>query len=452
MNEQLLNKMKQIINTYIICVFILCSSFFGKRLAAQQIVTPTEAVKLALEHNYGIKLIENTVKEAETNAEILNSGYLPTLTANGGVVFNRDNIEADFSNGESTSLDGAESSRYNASVDLNYTLFDGLGRHYNYKRLKEQHKLSELQARETIENTVEQLFSVYYNVAQLIQNIEANKESLKISKERLNRATYQFEYGQNTKLGVLNAEVDINNDTISFITTKQQLINAKRDMNFIVGNVLDQEFKINPDIKFTSILKKEELFEKTKSQNVNLLQANKNIEIGQYAININKGAYLPTVGLVGSYGWNQNDNNSASFVAVSTTIGLSGGVNLRWNLFDGGGAITRVKTAKLNLENQELQKQQLELSIERDFNNAWDDYKNKLLVYNIQEQNILTATNNFNRTEEKFKIGQVNSIEFRQAQLNLLNAELSRNQAKYQAKLAELRILRISGELLNTEF
>ncbi len=452
MNEQLLNKMKQIINTYIICVFILCSSFFGKRLAAQQIVTPTEAVKLALEHNYGIKLIENTVKEAETNAEILNSGYLPTLTANGGVVFNRDNIEADFSNGESTSLDGAESSRYNASVDLNYTLFDGLGRHYNYKRLKEQHKLSELQARETIENTVEQLFSVYYNVAQLIQNIEANKESLKISKERLNRATYQFEYGQNTKLGVLNAEVDINNDTISFITTKQQLINAKRDLNFIVGNVLDQEFKINPDIKFTSILKKEELFEKTKSQNVNLLQANKNIEIGQYAININKGAYLPTVGLVGSYGWNQNDNNSASFVAVSTTIGLSGGVNLRWNLFDGGGAITRVKTAKLNLENQELQKQQLELSIERDFNNAWDDYKNKLLVYNIQEQNILTATNNFNRTEEKFKIGQVNSIEFRQAQLNLLNAELSRNQAKYQAKLAELRILRISGELLNTEF
>lgn len=452
MNEQLLNKMKQIINTYIICVFILCSSFFGKRLAAQQIVTPTEAVKLALEHNYGIKLIENTVKEAGTNAEILNSGYLPTLTANGGVVFNRDNIEADFSNGESTSLDGAESSRYNASVDLNYTLFDGLGRHYNYKRLKEQHKLSELQARETIENTVEQLFSVYYNVAQLIQNIEANKESLKISKERLNRATYQFEYGQNTKLGVLNAEVDINNDTISFITTKQQLINAKRDLNFIVGNVLDQEFKINPDIKFTSILKKEELFEKTKSQNVNLLQANKNIEIGQYAININKGAYLPTVGLVGSYGWNQNDNNSASFVAVSTTIGLSGGVNLRWNLFDGGGAITRVKTAKLNLENQELQKQQLELSIERDFNNAWDDYKNKLLVYNIQEQNILTATNNFNRTEEKFKIGQVNSIEFRQAQLNLLNAELSRNQAKYQAKLAELRILRISGELLNTEF
>ena len=63
-----------------------------------------------------------------------------------------------------------------------------------------------------------------------------------------------------------------------------------------------------------------------------------------------------------------------------------------------------------------------------------------------------TAQNNFNRTQEKFKIGQVNSIEFRQAQLNLLNAELNRNQAKFSAKLSELQLLQISGDLLNTSF
>ncbi|MGK0430536.1 MAG: outer membrane protein TolC, partial [Psychroserpens sp.] len=47
---------------------------------------------------------------------------------------------------------------------------------------------------------------------------------------------------------------------------------------------------------------------------------------------------------------------------------------------------------------------------------------------------------------------QVTSIEFRLAQLNLLNAELSRNQAKYDAKLAELTVLQLSGELLNVDF
>ena len=158
------------------------------------------------------------------------------------------------------------------------------------------------------------------------------------------------------------------------------------------------------------------------------------------------------MGLTGSYGWNKNNNNAASFVAVSTNTGLSGGVNLSWNLFDGGATITRVKNARINLETQQLEKENLLLSIERDFNNAWDDYMNKLEIYNIQEKNILTAQNNFERTEEKFKIGQGNSIEFRQAQLNLLNAELSRNSAKFEAKLSELQILQISGELLNVKF
>ena len=105
-----------------------------------------------------------------------------------------------------------------------------------------------------------------------------------------------------------------------------------------------------------------------------------------------------------------------------------------------------------NLENLKLQKAQLRLDVERNFNNAWDDYQNRLEIYRVQEENIRTAMNNFNRTQEKFKLGQVTSIEFRQAQLNLLTTELSRNQAKYDAKLAEILVLQISGELLNVKF
>jgi outer membrane protein TolC len=374
------------------------------------------------------------------------------VTGNAGATFNLDNTEAEFSNGNTTVLNGAESSRYNATVNLNYVLFDGLGRLYNYKRLKEQYQLSELQARETIENTLLQLFSVYYSVAQLSENTDAIKETFEISKERLVRSEYQFEYGQNTKLDVLNAEVDINNDSINIVNTEQQLINAKRDLNVILGNKLTQEFTVDTNISFLFQLDKEDLWNKTQANNVSLLQANKNIDISTLDVKSNRSQYLPTVGLTGSYGWNRNNNNAASFVAVSTNTGLSGGINLTWNLFDGGSTITRVKNAKIALENQQLQKEQILIDLERNFNNAWDDYQNKVLIYQLQEENIKTAQNNFNRTKEKFKIGQVNSIEFRQAQLNLLNAELSRNQAKYNAKLAELVVLQLSGDLLNVKF
>jgi outer membrane protein TolC len=432
--------------------FILLFVHAYKNHSQEQIVTPNDAVKLALENNYGIKLANNSLDLAMNNASILNSGYLPTIRANAGATYNIDDTEAELSNGDVRVLDGAESSRYNASINVNYVLFDGLGRSYNYKQLKEQYKLTELQARETIENTISQLFSVYYNVAQLTENIDALNETLTISKDRLLRAKYQFDYGQSTKLGILNAEVDINNDSINLINAKQQLINFKRDLNVVLGNTLGNNFSVDTAISFAGLLNKEALYEGAKTRNSLLLQTEKNIDISNLALKFGKSGFLPTIGLTGTYGWNENNNNAASFVAVSTNTGLSGGLNFSWNLFDGGATFNRVKNAKINLENQQIQKEQILMNIERDFNNAWDDYQNKLVIYNIQEENILTAQNNFERTSEKFKLGQVNSIEFRQAQLNLLNAELNRNQAKYLAKLAEIQLLQISGELLNVSF
>ena len=426
-------------------------SFYMTSITAQKLVSISEAIELALENNYGIKIISNNKEIAKNNAGVLNSGYLPTVTSSSGATFNRDNLEAEFANGESTALNGAKSSRYNASINLNYTLFDGLGRYYDYKRLKETYKLSELQARETIENTIAQLYVVYYNVAQVTENVTVLEKTLTVSKDRITRASYQFEYGQGTMLNVLNAQVDINNDSINLINAKQLLVNTKRDLNVVLGNVISSEFSVDTSVYFKLNIDQNDLANKMKSNNVNLLQLDKNIMINTFIVKANKSGYLPSLGLTGSYGWNKGNNNAASFVAVSTNTGLSGGLSLSWNLFDGGATATRVTNAKIELENRSLEKESMVIDIERNFKNAWDDYQNKLTIFQVQENNIITSTNNFNRTQEKYKLGQATSIEFRQAQLNLINSELNRNQAKYAAKIAELTVLQLSGELLNIE-
>lgn len=419
---------------------------------SQRVINPEDAFSMALEHNYGIKITNNTLEIADNNTSILNSGYLPTVTGNAGATYNLDNTEAQFSDGRTTKLNGAESSRYNAAVNLNYVVFDGMGRQYNFQRLKEEYKLSELEARETIENVVLQLFTIYYDLAKISENTTTLEQTLNISKDRLLRAEYQFDYGQNTKLGVLNAQVDINNDSINLINIRQQLKNTKRDLNVVLGNKIKEDFIVKTDLNFSLNLNKEELLSKTKVNNIGLLQAEKNISIGEIDIKSRKSQYLPTVGLTGTYGWNKNNNNAASFATTTSNTGLSGGINLAWDIFDGGSTITQVKNTKIILDNQKLQKVELIINIERDFYNAWEDYQNKLIIFQVQENNILTSENNFERTQEKFKIGQATSIEFRQAQLNLRNAELNRNQAKYDAKLAELTVLQISGDLLNVDF
>ncbi|UMB61444.1 TolC family protein [Lutibacter sp. A80] len=429
-------------------VFSLClTSGF-----AQEKLTKQEAVNLALENNYGILIAKNNIKIAENNASINNSGYLPTITASAGVNYNLDDTEYTLQNGTVSETNGAESNSYNASIGVNYTLFDGLGRSYNYKKLKEAHNLSELEAQTVIENSLLQIFSIYYNVAQLTENSKNISESLNVSKQRLLRAKYGFDYGQNTKLEVLNAEVDVNNDSISYINTQRLLANSKRDLNLVLGRNVNTNFSVDTDISFNLAFDLNTLIEKAKEYNIEIQKVNKNLQISQFEIKINKSNLLPSLSLNSSYGLNKYNNDATFTYAEQLSKGLNAGLSLNWNVFDGGSTKTSIQNAKIYEDNLKVQKEQALNELERNVANALEIYNNSLFILNAEEKNVETNKNNFSRTEEKFKLGQATSIEFRQAQLNLLNAQSSYNTAKYDAKNAELVLLQLSGQLLDTDF
>ncbi len=59
-----------------------------------------------------------------------------------------------------------------------------------------------------------------------------------------------------------------------------------------------------------------------------------------------------------------------------------------------------------------------------------------------------TAQVNFDRTRELFQAGQLTGLQFRQAQLDLANAQRQAVVAGFDAKVAELSLLRASGGLL----
>ena len=420
--------------------------------AQEDLLSKDDLVKLALENNFGIKIAKNQVEIADNNKNVLNSGFLPALIGNAGASYDKNDQEAAFQDGTIRALDGAETTRYNASLNLNYTLFDGLGRWYDYKRLKEEYNLSELEARETIETTILQLFTVYFEVARLSENIEVLKETFANTSNRLERAEYSFEYGQTNKLDVLNAEVDLVNDSINLMNERQTLRNTQRDLNLLINRDLKVDFAVDTTVVFTDPLRLDEFLENGERNNVRILQAEQSIVINDYNRKATKSVYLPTVGLTGSYGWTEGNFPVTNFLSSSTATGISGGINLSWDLFDGGSGITQIKNAKIALDNQETLKQQINLEVKRDIANAQGDYENRLSIYLLQENNVTTASNNFERSNEQYKLGRITSVELRQAQLNLLNAETSKNFSKYNAKLAELQLLQLTGQLLNIEF
>ena len=320
------------------------------QIFSQQILTKKEALEITLENNYGVKIANNNLEVAKNNTSILNTGFLPTVTLNSGADYRRNNqtivfTDRDTGNDNEIVGEGVVTKTYSASLGLNYTIFDGLGRKYNYKQLQETYNLTELQARETIENTYLQLFTVYFQIARLSENTENLKEAVLISKERLKRAGYQYDYGQSTKLELLNAEVDVNNDSIAYINSKQQYRNAKRSLNIILGVTKDANFEVETEVEFDNLYNFDEVLEKSLENNVSLRQNEKNIAISEFNIKVNKSDYLPTLGFNASYGFNRTENENLinPFGAkLITSDGLNAGLNLTWNVFDGGSTRTRL--------------------------------------------------------------------------------------------------------------
>ncbi|MDT0538200.1 TolC family protein [Croceitalea sp. P059] len=430
-------------------------------VAQTPLLTKEQAVQLALNNNFGVIIANNNVKIAENNSNILNSGFLPALSATAGANYGRDDSTIEFPGQlledgtprPDVEIEKAENQRYNGGLNLNYTLFDGLGRWYNYKRLNEEYNLSELQARETIENTMLQLFTVYFEMARLSENVSVLSQTFKNTKNRLRRAEYSFDYGQTNKLDVLNAQVDLVNDSINLMNERQTLKNTRRDLNLLINRDLTENFTVDTTITFINELKLQEYLLEAESNNIRLLQAEKNMIINDYTLKASKSVFLPTIGLTGSYGWNLNQSAASAFFpgTNNSTLSLGVGANLTWNLFDGGSGITQVKNAKILLDTQDTLQEQIEQEVKRDIANAKGDFENRLEIFHLQEQNVNTATNNYNRSNEQYKLGQITSVELRQAQLNLLNANTSKNLAKYNAKLAELQLLQLAGQLLNTK-
>ena len=443
--------------------FILVFFILGLNLIlkGQEKLTKEQALYLALENNFGIQVSKNTTEIQKNNSSFLNSGYLPTVSLSGGSNYVGSDSEIAFPDQfdeqgnpiPNRIFEGQESQRFNAGVNLNYTLFDGMGRKYIYKQLKEQYALSELQLRETIEFTMLQLFEVYFNIAQFTESSKIFKENLDISKERQKRAQTAFIYGQGNKLSVLNAQVDVTNDSISLIQVNQQLDNYKRDLNLLMNQPINQNFDVELDLKFIDNIKIQSWLETAIENNVEILKQKRNSKINSYDIKISQSGYLPTVGLVGSYGWNLNKSPATAFFpgTNNTTYSLGVGASLSWNLFDGGRTKIRSKNAKLSFENQILVEQEAMLSFERDLENSIQNYRNTKEIYEIQKKQVETATYNFERSQAQYKLGSITAIEFRQAQINLSNAQNQRAVAKYRAKLSELQLIQITGQLLNIE-
>jgi len=417
-------------------------------LIGQEVLTLEQAVEKTLNNNLNIKVFRNSIALAENNSTAGNAGMLPNVTLNASTGYSNNNTKLEFAgNIAPVERNGAQSTNNGLSVNLNYTLFDGLAMFYQYDILKANKNQAEIQARLNIENALLQVIAGYYEMGRLQNQMKIGKEALAISKERYRRAKTYNEFGGSSKIEFLSAEVDLNTDSSAFLNAELAWVNSRRNLNFFMGTENDLMYKVQEDVTLNKDLKIEDLFEKAKQNNAGVLNAEYNILISEKQLKSTKSSLLPTISANASYGYS-GSNSEVGIVLSNQNTGLNAGLNLTYPIFRGGQQQIQRQNAQIQLENATLQKELAEKQLIRDLNNAYSTYQNAIRVVELNESNLETAKLNFNRTKELFDLGKVTNTQFREAQLNFARTKSTLINSSFQVKLAEADLIRISGSLL----
>ena len=388
-------------------LFII-SLFFSINFYAQKELTISEAIETTLENNLDIKISKNIEEISKNNTSILNNNYLPSIQIGSEINKITQNIEIETPNGISGSLNDTKTDNNSAMLSLNYDLIDASGRKYNYRKSKELYSKTKLEVRDIIENTILQLYTIYFELSRLREQQNLIIKSLGISKKRLERKLLEFEYGQSNNLEVLNAEVDMNNDSIRLLNTMKKLVNTQSDLNLIMNYQSADNYLTNTNISFLDDSEISKLYANGIKNNTTFLIQEKEVILSKINQKINRFSYLPSLGLIGSYGWNESINdNPYAFYNKSVSDGFSAGINLRWDIFRGGKKIVANKNSKLNVANSEIIKENTILKLKNELKNAYDTHFNNLYILKVQKKNVETNKDNFERNLEKYNIGSI---------------------------------------------
>ncbi len=409
-----------------------------------------DAVQRALGGNLRAQIARREVDIAENNASIGNAGFLPTLTGRAGYSETISSSDQTFLGGQTQSTDGAKSTRTNAGADLRWTVFDGLRPFATYDRLGAERDRQAAATEEQIESLTADVIDTYYDVARRQQQLEVLREAVSISRERLRIVEVQREVGSASDLEVRRAKVDLNADSAAVLRQETELANAKSRLNRLLGRSEEAttRYAVSATIEVDTSLGYADLQGAAFQQSPALSQARKALRAAEAAIREERADFFPTVDLTAGLGYSQLDAESG-FLQESTSTDLSYGISLSFDLFDGLNRWRRTQNAEIRATNARLAVEDVRSRLRTELTSAYERYQNRLRLVDLERQNLAAVQANVDVALQQFELGTITSVELREVQEQFIEAESRLLTAQFEAKRAEVELLRLSGQLLD---
>ncbi len=405
---------------------------------AQEQLSLSKAISVGLEKNYGVIVEKKNASTSVINNHWGNTGSLPAFNFN----LNQNNL---WQSGD-TQMESSNSVIPSVSMSLN--LFNGFSARITKHRLEELQKLSEGSLNILIENTIQGIMLAYYKVLLDKENTEAARVVMELSSDRYKRAEKSYNTGTKTSYELLQSKVAMLQDRATYLNSKSTYNNSIRDLNFLMGIKDDKVYTFTDSLMMPmKDITLGAMMDKMTTNNVTLKNQYINRELAITEVRSAKSAYYPSLTMNTGYTYNYSDSKMAG-VPNNVTAGYNGinlGFTLSLNLYSGGTKRRAVKIAKIKQDIAEVQLNQMEHSLKNDLSKMFETYAVRKEMVILATEQLEAAETNLKLSKRKFEAGSINSFNYRDVQIEYLNANTNKSRNRFNLIESWISLLKITG-------
>jgi len=423
-------------------------SFFGSALQSQDsLLTAREAVDIAMRINLRIDIAKSDQDIARINNNWGNAGKWPTVVANIGNTASVTNLNQKLADGTEINRTGVFTDITNANLVASWRIYNGMRIRATKQRFEELEKMGDIQLQQEITRVTFDVLIAYYNIVRLNLQVKATGAIIELSREREKIAETRFNVGSAAKTDMLQASIDLNTVIANLENIYRQIEIGKTLLNNLLKRAPDAPLAVADSTFDIRLINLEEYKSKIETQNFGMLLAQRDRAILIQDRRVINSQRLPILTLNSVTSYNRTIATGGFFL-TNQNYGPNIGLNLTIPIYNSNIFKTQLRVNEAQQKQQQQVIEQVRLDSHRDMQIAFQEYQNALKISDIEKANVkLAEENNFIATE-RFKNLQSNSIELRQAQESLSQAQDRFINARFRAKVAVTTIELISGEVL----
>ncbi|WP_298265417.1 TolC family protein [uncultured Lutibacter sp.] len=430
-------------------VTILALVFFITVQAQDKKWTLQECVNYALENNISIKQQELNKELIEEDIITAEGNFYPSLNASASQNFNFGSYIDNY--GGRVSRDSRSNS---FSLGTGVTLYNGQRNKNTLLRAQKNLEAAGFDLEENKNNIMLFVVNSYLNVL-------LNKESLKIAEEQVSISESQVEKVKNLVEAGSQPKANLFEAQATLATNTQQLVTAQNNLDLSLLSLAQllqishKGFDVEDvvlNINAASLIYNDtDVIYNTALGNLpEIKSAEIAVENSEVAIDIAKGAFLPSLsfsaGLGTSYQHNQgqkdvrailDENNNVVYVPngfgkqLEDNLGYNFGFSLNIPIFNRFQTKSNVARAQINKERFELALLDKQVKLRETIEKAYADAKASLNQFVAAEQSLKAQEESFKNAQVSYNSGVMTSFDFDQVRNRLVNSQSSLINAKY---------------------